>query len=81
MVDSTTTIEELLKLAKDQLNNLNSGENFLVKDLYKGYEWNRIARGDRTKLGTVFNSFANTSDSGIEEVRKTPQNQWIYKKK
>lgn len=81
MVNSTTTTEELLTLAKEQLNNLNSGEVFLVKDLYPGYEWNRIARGDRTKLGMLFNSYANTVNSGIEAVKKTPQNQWIYKKK
>ena len=81
MMNSETNLEELLKKAKEQLNNLQSGEVFLVKDLYRGYEWNRIKKGDRTKLGMLFNSFSNMSDSDIEPVKKTPQNQWIYKKK
>lgn len=81
MVNSETTLDELLTQTKEQLNNLQSGEVFLVKDLYRGYEWNRISKGNRTKLGMLFNSFSNTDNSGIEAVKKTPQNQWIYKKK
>lgn len=81
MIDSEMALEELLMEAKEQINNLKSNEEFLVKDLYKGFEWNRIARGDRTKLGMLVNSYANTVNSGIEAVKKTPQNQWIYKKK
>lgn len=34
--------------------NLNDGEVFLVKDLFKGYVWNRIPRKDRLLLGTLF---------------------------
>ena len=33
---------------------LNKGEVFLVKDLFKGYEWNRIPRKSRLLLGTLF---------------------------
>lgn len=81
MVNSETTLEELFKIAKNQLHNLTSGEVFLVKDLFYGYSWNRISRGDRTKLGILFNSYVNTVGSGVEVVKKTPQNQWLYKKK
>lgn len=33
---------ELLKLAIEETENLYDGEVFLVKELFKGYEWNRI---------------------------------------
>lgn len=42
-----STVNELLDMAKRELANLKSGEIFLVRDLFKGYEWNRISRSDR----------------------------------
>ena len=40
----------LMKKALNELTNLQSGE-FLLKDLFKGYEWNRLDRNIRLKLG------------------------------
>lgn len=40
----------LMKKALNELTNLQSGE-FLFKDLFKGYEWNRLDRNIRLKLG------------------------------
>lgn len=45
---------DCMKLAIQEIENLNSGETFLVKDLFKGYEWNRLAIGDRRSLGSLF---------------------------
>ncbi|MDL4842487.1 single-stranded DNA-binding protein [Aquibacillus rhizosphaerae] len=45
---------ECLKLAIQEVQNLDPGEKFLVKDLFKGYEWNRLAIGDRRLLGSLF---------------------------
>ncbi|MFP5116142.1 single-stranded DNA-binding protein [Neobacillus sp. 204] len=45
---------DCLKLAIQEVENLNSDERFLVKDLFKGYEWNRLAIGDRRSLGALF---------------------------
>lgn len=39
----------LMKKALNELTNLQSGE-FLLKDLFKGYEWNRLDRNIRLKL-------------------------------
>ena len=47
-------VNELLKEAIRETENLNDGEVFLVKDLFKGYVWNRIPRKDRLLLGTLF---------------------------
>ena len=40
----------LMKKALNELTNLQSGE-CLLKDLFKGYEWNRLDRNIRLKLG------------------------------
>ena len=40
----------LMKKALNELTNLQSGE-FLLKDLFKGYEWKRLDRNIRLKLG------------------------------
>lgn len=37
------SVNELLDIAKSELINLKYGEIFLVRDLFKGYEWNRIS--------------------------------------
>jgi len=36
------TVNELLDRAKGELSNLLHGEVFLLRDLFKGFEWNRI---------------------------------------
>ena len=45
---------ELLERALNETANLKSGEVFLIKYLFLGYEWNRISRSDRLLLGTLF---------------------------
>lgn len=47
-------VNELLDIAKSETEALNPGEVFLLRDLFKGYEWNRISRSDRLLLGTLF---------------------------
>lgn len=44
----------LLNFAIAQLDNINSGEIFLVKDLFLGYEWNRLSTQVRNTLGILF---------------------------
>jgi len=48
-----SAINQLLETAKNEVTNLKYGEVFLVRDLFKGYEWNRISRSDRLLLGTL----------------------------
>lgn len=67
------TINELLTHAKSEIVNLGIGETFLLKDLFKGYEWKRINQGDRSTLGTLFLNYVNSSESGerIEIITKS----------
>ena len=74
-------INVLLEQAISETNNLNTGELFLVKDLFKGYMWNRIPRNTRLLLGTLFlNTVNNDRNIKIEVAEKTSSNQQKYKK-
>lgn len=75
------TVNELLDIAKVELKNLLPGEVFLVRDLFKGYEWNRISRSNRLLLGTLFLNFIKTDDVGIVPIEKTSSGQQRYVRK
>lgn len=76
MSDVNKLLDEAIKEAKK----LNEGEVFLVKDLFKGYVWNRIPRKDRLLLGTLFLNQVNKIDGNIKAIEKTSSNQQKYKK-
>lgn len=81
-VTETTTLQELVDMAKESLNDVYAGETFIVKELFRGFEWNRIPKGLRTKLGSMFLLYAQgEAIDQLEVMGKTPQNQQIYKKK
>jgi len=69
---------DLLALAIKETQFLEPNEVFLVRDLFKGYEWNRISRSDRLLLGTLFLNFVNTNDSKITAIEKTSSGQQKY---
>jgi len=71
---------ELLKMAISEISNINFGEIFLLRDLFKGYEWNRISRSDRLLLGTLFLNYINTANSEVTPIEKTSSGQQRYKK-
>lgn len=57
------TANELLEEAIEQLNQLESGETFIVKDLFRGYMWNRFPRNERLLLGTLFLNYIKTEQA------------------
>lgn len=74
-------VNELLDEAIKKTEKLNEGEVFLVKELFKGYIWNRILRRDRLLLGTLFINQVNKMDGkGIKAIEKTSSNQQRYMK-
>ena len=78
-------VNALLKSAMNETSHLVSGEVFIVRDLFKGYEWNRIPIGDRLLLGTLFlmqiDSNNQNSQNGITIVpdKKTSSGQQKYR--
>ncbi len=75
-----STVNKLLDMAKKELANLKSGEISLVRDLFKGYEWNRISRSDRLLLGTLFLNYIKSDGLGIIPIEKTSSGQQRDKK-
>ena len=73
-------VNSLLQIAIKETEKLEGGETFLVKDLFKGYLWNRIPRGTRLLLGSLFLSYAmNTSGSQITVIDKGVSGQQRYR--
>lgn len=73
-------INELLEIAKKEVENLKTDEIFLVKELFKGYEWNRIDRKTRLLLGILFlNWVRTTNEDKIKIIEKTSSGQQKYK--
>jgi hypothetical protein len=72
-------INEFLDIAKKEIDNLEYAEIFLLRDLFKGYEWNRISRSDRLLLGTLFLNYINTSNNIVIPIEKTSSGQQKYK--
>ena len=73
------TVNELLELAKAELSHLLTGEVFLVRDLFKGYEWNRIPRSNRLLLGTLFLNYVKADNVKVLPIEKTSSGQQMYK--
>ena len=82
MVYESTTLNNLFDMAVEATRDVVPGETYIVRDLFRGFEWNRIQKGNRTKLGAMYFSYAKTeAPSEIESLGKTPQNQQMYRKK
>jgi hypothetical protein len=73
-------VNDLLIIAQNEINNVKVGEVFLLKELFKGYEWNRIKISDRLLLGTLFLNYVNTNSDKIIALQKTSSNQQKYKR-
>jgi len=73
-------VNNLLDDAIREIDNLHDGEVFLVKDLYKGYFWNRIPRRNRLLLGIFFLNHIQKTNGDVKAIEKTSSNQQKYQK-
>lgn len=81
IITNNTSLQDLFNESVNTLSDLQSGEIFIVKQLFRGFEWERISKGNRTKLGSMFFNYANNNGSSIiKPLGKTPQNQQQYLK-
>lgn len=74
------TVNELLFYAENEISRVPTGAKFLVKDLFKGYEWNLIPIKDRLLLGSLFLNFVNSGTDAIVPLEKTSSGQQQYRK-
>ena len=72
------TANELLEIAIIELSSLREGEPFLLRELFKGYEWNRISRSNRLLLGTLFLNHIKTTSTNVSILEKTSSGQQKY---
>ena len=75
-----TNVDSLLEKAVQEVDNIYSGEEFKVKDLFKGYEWRRIPLSKRLLLGTLFLNYVNSAGGNLIATEKTASKQQQYKK-
>lgn len=81
MITTNTSLQELFNHAVQSLADVQPGEQFIVRDLFRGFEWKRIARGDRTKLGSMFFAYIGSKGQNMATpLGKTAQNQQIYQR-
>ena len=73
-------VNELLEEAIKETENLTDGEIFLIKDLFKGYIWNRISVKNRLLLGTLFLNCVHSGLCLVEAIGKTSSHQQKYQK-
>lgn len=71
-------INALLEKAINETAKLNDGEFFLLRDLFKGYEWNRISRSSRLLLGTLFLNKISSENLDVFASAKTSSGQQKY---
>ena len=72
------TVSELLNQAINEIKYLEVNEIFLLRDLFKGYEWNRISRSNRILLGTLFLNKISSENLEIAASIKTSSGQQKY---
>lgn len=81
IITSTISLNNLFDIAVKATEDLTPNEEFIVKDLFRGFEWNRIPKGNRTKLGSQFFSYVNSDKcENVIPLDKTAQNQQRYKR-
>lgn len=71
--------EKIIKKAWQETKNLKEGEVFLLKDLFKGYKWNRLEMEMRSSLGRLFLEKVKKKKS-VEAIEKTSSYQQQYRK-
>lgn len=83
--DDRTEVIYLFYYMVHEARNLKIGEEFLIRDLFKGYIWNRLSQAQKATLGRLVSDYiCSFNDHGIEEYYlsysgRTKQGQMILK--
>lgn len=67
--------------AEQQIRNLSCGYTFVLKDLFKGVEWDELQKGQKIYLGKKFkNAVTEGRFEGIRYIGKAENNSAKYQK-
>lgn len=50
-------MDKLLEHCIKEIDYIHEDEIFIVKDLFKGYEWNRLSVGEKRNIGYIFRNY------------------------
>ena len=82
IMDDSTSMTYLLVVAKSALNDLLPGEEFIVEDLFRPFEWKRLDLEIHEDLQRIFFDYANNEGASIIEVLgETDSLQQLYRKR
>ncbi|MCL2169769.1 MAG: single-stranded DNA-binding protein [Defluviitaleaceae bacterium] len=82
--ENNSMVQQLVDQAIAEVENVSQDDKpFMVRDLFLGYEWNRLSNYIRAQVGFgFFHQYAdNESISQVEILKKTARNQQLYRKK
>ena len=73
---------KLLSKVNAHIGTIQSGEIFVVRDLFHGTEWNELQRGEKLGFGRFFKqAVMNGSVQTVEYIGKADNNSAQYRKK
>lgn len=65
--------------AKENLKKLPTGTKFVLKELFKGTEWNELTKGEKLSFGRYFKNEVNDCQvNGVTFLDKAPNNSAVY---
>lgn len=65
-----------------KIETLKTGEQFEVKDLFKGITWEKFSKGERISFGRYFSNEVNDGRiSNVKKIGKAKNNHTKYEKK
>lgn len=74
--------EKLLAQAIQSIQTVKFGQIFKLRDLFEGYEWDAMDKGDRLKFGSYFKRAVNLRKvDGVIYFGKAQNNSALYQKK
>lgn len=74
------TAQEMFDKAIQELDCLEKGDMFIVKDLFKGYIWNKQERSERLLLGSLFLNYVKQNLETFKLLEKNSSGQQRYEK-
>ncbi len=74
-------VDSLLDMAKHETKLIKPGEKFILRDLFKKYQWERIQETNRKELGKKYWNYVHHEAEHIEAIDKAEDEHPTFKGK